>query len=146
MHAVARDVADLFAALGDRIRLRLACCLLAVPTGACVCELVDALDVSQPNISRHLKVLKAAGLVDERREGRWIYYRLRQPDHPLLDGIRSCIATVCSCTDVQEDVRRLRTRLDLRRDGKCVFGTAMMPSRSGRRKGSERYVRLPLVH
>ena len=87
MHAVARDVADLFAALGDRIRLRLACCLLAVPTGACVCELVDALDVSQPNISRHLKVLKAAGLVDERREGRWIYYRLRQPDHPLLDGI-----------------------------------------------------------
>ncbi len=146
MNLALHNVDDLFAALGDRIRLRLACCLLAVPTGACVCELVDALDESQPNVSRHLKVLKAARLVEERREGRWMYYRLCQPDHPLLDSIRACIATVCRCTDVQEDVRRLRTRLDLRRDGKCVFGTAMMPSRSGRRKGGERHVRLPVVH
>src|SRR5213596_4228057 len=146
MNATSRGVDELFASLGDPVRLRLACCLLAVPRGACVCELVDALDESQPNVSRHLKVLKAARLVEERREGRWMYYRLCQPDHPLLDSIRAWIATVCRCTDVQEDVRRLRTRLDLRRDGKCVLGTAMMPSRSGRRKGSERYVRLPLVH
>src|SRR6266516_5025023 len=62
MNLALHNVDDLFAALGDRIRLRLACCLLAVPTGACVCELVDALDESQPNVSRHLKVLKAARL------------------------------------------------------------------------------------
>ena len=118
MNLALHNVDDLFAALGDRIRLRLACCLLAVPTGACVCELVDALDESQPNVSRHLKVLKAARLVEERREGRWMYYRLCQPDHPLLDSIRACIATVCRCTDVQEDVRRLYDEARSRQRGR----------------------------
>jgi ArsR family transcriptional regulator len=145
MNLVGRDVDELFAALGDRIRLRLACCLHSAPTGACVCELVDALDVSQPNVSRHLKVLKAAGFLEERRDGRWMYYRWRQPDHPLLDGICSCIETVCDSGDVQEDVRRLRTRLDLRRDGRCVLGTRMLPGRPSRRRGGERHVRLPVV-
>src|SRR6266508_4175647 len=73
VNLVAREAADLFAALGDRVRLRLACCLLAVPRGVCVSELVDALDVSQPNVSRHLKVLKAALLVYEHRDGRYLH-------------------------------------------------------------------------
>ena len=47
---------------------------------------------------------------------------------------------------IPANVNHLAGRLDLRRDGKCVFGTAMMPSRSGRRKGGERHVRLPVVH
>ncbi len=111
-----------------------------------MCELVDALDVSQPNVSRHLKVLKAAGLVEERRDGRWMYYRLRQPDQPVLERIRSCLETVSGCTDLQVDLRRLRGRLDLRRDGSCVLGTRMLPSRSSAGKGGERHVRLPAVH
>ncbi len=116
-----QDAHDVFAALGERVRLRLACCLLAAPDGLCVCELVDALGVSQPNVSRHLKLLKAAGLVAERREGRWMYYRPRE--HPLLAGLRPCLQTVCCCEDVQEDLRRLRARLKLRRGGKCVVGS-----------------------
>ena len=63
----------LFDVLGDRLRLRVACCLLTVKEGLCVCELVDALQVSQPNASRHLKLMKAADLVEEQREGRWVY-------------------------------------------------------------------------
>jgi len=144
--ASSRGIDEVFASLGDPVRLRLACCLLAVPRGACVCELVDALDVSQPNVSRHLKVLKAAGLVEERRDGRWMYYRLRQPDQPVLERIRSCLETVSGCTDLQVDLRRLRGRLDLRRDGSCVLGTRMLPSRSSAGKGGERHVRLPAVH
>src|SRR6266567_224695 len=109
MNLALHNVDDLFAALGDRIRLRLACCLLAVPTGACVCELVDALDESQPNVSRHLKVLKAARLVEERREGRWMYYRLCQPDHPLLDSIRACIATAPGALTAVAESGRIRS-------------------------------------
>jgi ArsR family transcriptional regulator len=112
-----------FAALGDRGRVRLACCLLGVGAGgSCVCELVDALDEPQPNISRDLKVLKDAGLVTERREGRWVYYRLQNPDDPILRGIRGCLSATCCCSDVQQDLARLQRRLALREHGKCVVG------------------------
>ncbi len=113
---------ELFSALGERLRLRLACCLLVAKKGLCVCELVDALKVSQPNASRHLKLMKAAGLVEEQRDGRWVYYRLKDADHPFFNNVRCCIETVCCCADIQEDVRRLRARLRLRRNGKCVVG------------------------
>ncbi len=122
MQATLQPPQNLFAALGDRLRLRLACCLLLAKDGACVCELVDALEVSQPNASRHLKLLKAADLVEERRDGRWVYYRLKDAEHPLLDNLRCCLDTVCCCTDIQEDLRRLRARLRLRRGGKCIIG------------------------
>ncbi len=110
MNLTSRGVDELFASLGDPVRLRLACCLLAVPRGACVCELVDALDVSQPNVSRHLKVLKGARLVEERRDGRWMYYHLRPPEQPVLERIRSCLETVSGYADLQVDLRRLRRR------------------------------------
>jgi ArsR family transcriptional regulator len=112
----------LFAVLGDRIRLRLACCLAVAKQGLCVAELVDTLEEPQPNVSRHLKLMKAAGLIEERREGRWVYHRLKQADHPLLDNIRCCLETVCCCDDIQADLSRLRQRLKLRRGGKCVVG------------------------
>ncbi len=121
---------EYFAALGDRVRLRLACCLLTASQGLCVCELVDALEESQPNVSRHLKVLKAARLVSERRDGRWIYYELRDPEHPLLQSLRTCIEAVCCCADVQEDLGRLSARLQLRRGGKCVVGAASTTAKS----------------
>ncbi len=112
----------LFDVLGDRLRLRVACCLLTVKEGLCVCELVDTLQVSQPNASRHLKLMKAADLVEEQREGRWVYYRLKDADHPFVNNVRCCIETVCSCDDIQDDLKRLRARLKLRRGGKCVVG------------------------
>ena len=112
----------LFDVLRDRLRLRVACCLLTIKEGLCVCELVDALQVSQPNASRHLKLMKAADLVEEQREGRWVYYRLKDADHPFLNNVRCCIETVCSCDDIQDDLKRLRARLKLRRGGKCVVG------------------------
>lgn len=122
MNVALAESENLFGALGDRLRLRLACCLLTVKEGLCVCELVDALNVSQPNASRHLKLMKSAGLVEEDRDGRWVYYRLKDADYPFFKNIRCCIESVCGCTDIQEDLRRLRSRLRLRRGGKCVVG------------------------
>lgn len=65
----------LFAALAHPLRLR-ALLLLQREGELCVCELIHALDVSQPMISRHLAQLRQAGLVKDRRQGQWIYYRL----------------------------------------------------------------------
>lgn len=111
-----------FAAVSDPLRLRLACCLAAHPEGLCVCELTEALRVSQPNVSQHLRLLKAAGLVRDRRDGRFIYYRLRHADAPLILRLRACLETCCGCAEVREDLARLRARLRLRRGGKCVIG------------------------
>jgi len=55
----------------------------------CVCELTDALDAAQSRLSFHLKVLKEAGLVSDRREGRWIYYELRRE---ALEDLSSAVA------------------------------------------------------
>ena len=66
--------ASRFRALGDSTRLRI---LELVATGEkCVCELVDAIDIPQPLLSHHLRVLRNAGFVRARREGRWTYYAL----------------------------------------------------------------------
>jgi DNA-binding transcriptional ArsR family regulator len=113
---------DLFAALGDPLRLRLACCLAAAKEGVCVCELVDALGAPQPNVSRHLKLMKSSDLVEERRDGRFVYYRLKGAENPLFDNLRCCLESVCCCDDIQADLKRLRERLKLRRGGKCVTG------------------------
>jgi ArsR family transcriptional regulator len=113
---------ELLATLGERLRLRLACCLVVAKDGLCVCELVDALQAPQPNVSQHLRLMKAAGLVEEQREGRWVYYRLKSLDHPILKSIHGCIEKICCCADIQQDLRRLRERLKLRRKGKCVVG------------------------
>ncbi|GLC28322.1 ArsR/SmtB family transcription factor [Roseisolibacter agri] len=64
--------AELFHALSDETRLAI---LAMLRDGErCVCDLQDALDAAQSRLSFHLKVLKAAGLVTDRKEGRWSYY------------------------------------------------------------------------
>jgi ArsR family transcriptional regulator len=64
----------LFHALSDETRLQI---LERLRMGErCVCELTDALDAAQSRLSFHLKVLKDAGLVSDRREGRWMYYTM----------------------------------------------------------------------
>ena len=68
--------ARLFHALSDRTRLSI---LERLRLGErCVCDMTDALDAAQSRLSFHLKVLKEAGLVADRRDGRWMYYTLNQ--------------------------------------------------------------------
>jgi ArsR family transcriptional regulator len=66
--------AELFHALSDGTRLSIVQRLRAGER--CVCELTDALNAAQSRLSFHLRVLKDAGLVTDRREGRWMYYAL----------------------------------------------------------------------
>lgn len=70
------SLAQLFKALGDPTRLRIAA--LLSHGELCVCHLEEALALPQPTASRHLAVLKSAGVVHARREGSWMYYRLAE--------------------------------------------------------------------
>lgn len=65
----------MFKALGDPVRLRLLSLVASHPGGeACVCDISESFDLSQPTISHHLKVLREAGLLDCERRGTWVYY------------------------------------------------------------------------
>jgi ArsR family transcriptional regulator len=75
--ASAAGLAQVFKALGDPVRLRLVSLIGARQGGeVCVCDLTSAFDLTQPTISHHLKVLREAGLIDSKRRGTWVYYRL----------------------------------------------------------------------
>jgi DNA-binding transcriptional ArsR family regulator len=66
-----------FKALADTTRLRILG-LLAVRE-MCVCEIMVALDLTQPTASHHLRILENVGLVKDRKEGKWVFYALRDP-------------------------------------------------------------------
>ncbi|MCQ4121567.1 ArsR/SmtB family transcription factor [Rhodococcus tibetensis] len=71
----AGDLARMFKALGDPVRLRLLSLVASHAGGeACVCDISETFDLSQPTISHHLKVLRSAGLLDCERRGTWVYY------------------------------------------------------------------------
>jgi ArsR family transcriptional regulator len=97
----------LLKALAEPTRLRLAV-LLALRGEMCVCELVEALDAPQFRVSRHLGVLRAAGLVEARREGTWMHYQLAAPQTEfqkrLIGSFRDCLA---ENDMVQQDLSRL---------------------------------------
>jgi len=61
-------------AVGDRTRLRILALLQQGPL--CVCQLVEILGLSQPTVSKHLSTLGAAGLVEDEKRGKWVFYRL----------------------------------------------------------------------
>jgi ArsR family transcriptional regulator, arsenate/arsenite/antimonite-responsive transcriptional repressor len=74
----ADQIAPLLKALADPVRLRLMSLVASHQGGeACVCDLNDAFDLSQPTISHHLKVLHEVGLLDRSKRGVWVYYRAR---------------------------------------------------------------------
>ena len=72
-------IAPLLKALADPVRLRLLSLVASHADGeACVCDLNDAFDLSQPTISHHLKVLHEVGLLDRSKRGVWVYYAVRR--------------------------------------------------------------------
>ena len=75
--AEAEELAAAFKAIADPARLLLLNFIAAQPSGeACVCHLMGPLDISQPTVSHHLKILYDAGLLERERRGTWVYYRM----------------------------------------------------------------------
>ena len=73
----ADELAPLFKALADPMRLRLLSLIACHDGGeSCVCDLLEAFDVTAPSVSYHLKILREAGLISSQRRGTWVYYRV----------------------------------------------------------------------
>jgi ArsR family transcriptional regulator len=75
--AGAGELAPLFKAVADPVRLRLLSLIACHDGGeSCVCDLLDAFDMTAPSVSYHLKILREAGLISSERRGTWVYYRV----------------------------------------------------------------------
>ncbi len=104
---------EVFKACADKTRMRVL--FLLAQRELCVCELVEVLGMPQGKVSRHLAVLKRAGLVDSRREGVWMHYALRPPQGRLPQLVAAYLAG----TGVEEPVV-VQDHERLRRLGKLV--------------------------
>lgn len=89
----------------------------------CVCELCDALDITQSTLSTHLQVLREAGWVTTRKEGKWSYYAIARPAQRAVDLLFEAFATsIAADRTLRADARCLGKRLQLRQSGSCCVG------------------------
>jgi ArsR family transcriptional regulator len=108
-------------ALADPTRVRV---LAALRDGElCVCELSDALEVTQSTLSTHLQVIREADLVQTRKEGKWVYYALKPGAKRLLRGVFDFFADGLESDKLlRRDGSRLQKRLAERENGACCRG------------------------
>lgn len=100
----------LFRAFADATRLRILSLLLRGEL--CVCDIVSTLDVPQPTTSRHLAYLRKAGLVEARREGLWMHYRLAPARSAMHKKLIECLS--CCFQDFPQLAK------DAKRLGRCT--------------------------
>ena len=117
--------ATIFKTLSDPTRLRILRMLLEARTELCVCELVDSLEQTPYNVSKHVKTLKGAGLLESRRDGRWIYYRAARAAEPFHALVHRAVAAIPEAA-VRRDRAELRKRLRLREGGRCLRGVVKL--------------------
>jgi len=109
-----QEMEGVFKALADATRLRILGLLLAGEV--CVCDIHETLKIAQPKASRHLAYLRRSGLVETRREGLWIHYRLGTLSDPVMAAIVDAVRHALTHLDsVQKDGERLQ-----KRTGCCV--------------------------
>lgn len=112
---------NIFKALSDKTRLRIIWLLNKADLKLCVCEIMDSLNESQYNISRHLRILRNMGLLNEEKDGRWVYYSLMSPKNQCQKLILEALSSLQEKHFYKEN-KRLQKRLALRENGKCVEG------------------------
>jgi ArsR family transcriptional regulator len=131
MHVVDIHPQTIFQALANPTRIRLLRLFIVSDEEICLCELVDSLHESQYKLSRHLKILRQAGLLSSFRDGRWVYHRLvKTPEY--LQKLHQTISLLPD-TDLlfEEDRKHFELRLCLRESGRCRLGIQSDALKSG---------------
>ena len=117
---------EIFQALAEPTRLRIVHLLAVARTEACLCELTHALDEPQCNISRHLKVLRHAGLLAAQREGRFVYHTLVSgPEH--LERLCAMVQGLPDPGAFGGDLKRFKECVRSRRNGRCRGSPMIAP-------------------
>ena len=100
-----------FKALSEDVRLQIVALILQ-HRELCVCEVERCLEISQSKASRHLRYLMNAGLLQDRRDGLWVYYKLADPeseaDRQFMDSLRVLLADL-PVPDVRDELRAMRS-------------------------------------
>ena len=101
-------------ALTDENRVRI---LMALrDREMCVCQVTGFLDLSPSTTSKHLSILKQARLIESRKKGKWVYYRLADGDSPIVRGALAWVASGIGASPVvREDARRIEDILERER-------------------------------
>jgi ArsR family transcriptional regulator len=122
MQLVTIQPETLFQALADETRLRIIRLMATTDEEACLCELVDSLQEPAYKLSRHLKILRQAGLLSSWKEGRWVYHRLvLTPSY--LDTLYATVRALPDPDQVyQTDLALFNERMCLREGGRCRVG------------------------
>jgi ArsR family transcriptional regulator len=133
MQLITIQSSDIFQALADETRLRIVYLLATTDEEACLCELVDSLSEPAYKLSRHLKILRQAGLLSSYKDGRWVYHRLARTESYL----EKLFETVRDLPDPDQvyaaDRAHFEQRMCLRVDGRCRIGILSDDLKSGAR-------------
>jgi ArsR family transcriptional regulator len=113
---------ELFKALSDDTRIRIMKLLASFKEPICVCEIVDSLILPQYLISRHVNILRRAGLVEDSRDGTWVSYSIPDKPSSLVNQLIEVIGQYFESPVFEQDRKRLKLRLGLREKGRCVIG------------------------
>lgn len=120
MHSINVEPTALLQAIADKTRLRILRILVTLPKEeGCLCDLTDSLQEPEYNVSRHLKVLKNAGLLSARKEGRWVYHKLSsekavKPFYRLIAQLPDLDQTF------SEDLKRFKDEIAKRCNDRCA--------------------------
>ena len=113
----------MFKVLSDPTRLRIMRLLVVNKTEICVCEFVDSMEEQQYNVSKHIKLLESSGLIERRKESRWIYYSTTKEKDPIAAALFKIIASLPdSEKQFITDQKRFDSRMKLREAGRCQIG------------------------
>ncbi len=122
MQIIKIEAGAVFHALADEIRLRMIRLMVVTGQESCLCEMVDSLLEPSYKLSRHLKILRQAGLLSSQKEGRWVYHRLVQTP-AYMEQLYATIQALPDSDDIYSaDLKRFRNRLSLREAGRCQIG------------------------
>ena len=102
-----REILSITKALADENRLR---ALYALQSGElCLCQIIELLGLAPSTVSKHMSILRQARLIDARKEGRWMYYRLAGTDVPL--EVQKGIDWICGALNKTKRIHEDGTRL-----------------------------------
>ncbi|MDY0235578.1 MAG: metalloregulator ArsR/SmtB family transcription factor [Gudongella sp.] len=110
-----------FKALSEVTRLKIMWLLLSIDSKISVSEIIDVLEESQYNVSKHLKVLRIAGLIHEKKEGKWSFYYYLPKENLFDKCVRQTVMAIPKDL-MTEEIIRCEKRMSMRMDGKCVIG------------------------
>lgn len=119
---IMKQYTNILKALSDTTRLKIIWLLNNVDSKICVSEIIDVLDEYQYNVSRHLRLLKKAGLIEEVKEGKWVFYYLK----PVKSEFELLIMKVVQSIPPEKmatESLKCKQRLAMREGNKCIIGS-----------------------